>query len=133
MRALIVASETTDVMRPWPFQPLSLEGHLEIAKRRRIGTTLPWYLDNGPLTPPGFGVEYPTIFASDDKLDPVATDVYVPKNVAVDAAYNLAQLLLHGAEGHNQRNHAPGVAAADMGRLDDLGRHFAHFSVVPRR
>ncbi|HJQ80044.1 MAG TPA: LamG domain-containing protein [Lacipirellulaceae bacterium] len=76
-----VMTETTDPMRPWPFRPISLEEELEIGKHRRIGTKLPWYLDNGPLTPPGFGVEYPTIFAAEDSFDPLATDVYVPKNV----------------------------------------------------
>ena len=39
----------------------------------------PWYLDNGPLTPGGFGVEYPIGLAPDDRLDPVGTDIYVPK------------------------------------------------------
>jgi hypothetical protein len=76
-----VMTETTDPMRPWPFRPVSLEEHLQVAKHRRIGSKLPWYLDNGPLTPPGFGIEYPTIFASEDGFDPLATDVYVPKNV----------------------------------------------------
>ena len=76
-----VMTETTDPMRPWPFRPLSLEEHLEIAKHRRIGSLLPWYLDNGPLTPPGFGVEYPIVFGPEDGFDPIATDIYVPKNV----------------------------------------------------
>jgi len=94
-----VMTETTDVMRPWPFRPLTLEGHLEIAKRRRIGTTLPWYLDNGPLTPPGFGAEYPTIFSSEDDFDPVGTDIYVPKNVkyagAPDTYFAFPLVYLH--------------------------------------
>ena len=76
-----VMTETTDPMRPWPFRPVSLEEQLEIAKHRRIGHTLPWYLDNGPLTPPGFGVDYPKIFGPEDGFDPIATDMYVPKNV----------------------------------------------------
>ena len=37
----------------------------------------PWFLDNGPLAPPGLGIELPTIFAADDRIDPVGTDVYV--------------------------------------------------------
>ena len=76
-----VMTETTDAMRPWPFRPLSLEEYLEIAKHRRIGNLLPWYLDNGPITPPGFGVEYPVVFGPEDGFDPIATDIYVPKNV----------------------------------------------------
>jgi hypothetical protein len=74
-------TETTDPMRPWSFQPLSLEGHLKIAAHRRIGKLLPWYLDNGPLTPPGFGIEYPIVFGPEDGFDPIATDIYVPKNL----------------------------------------------------
>jgi hypothetical protein len=76
-----VMTETSDPMRPWPFRPLSFEEQLEIAGHRRIGKLLPWYLDNGPVTPPGFGVEYPTVFGREDGLDPIATDVYVPKNL----------------------------------------------------
>jgi hypothetical protein len=76
-----VMTETTDPMRPWPFQPLSRDEQMEIGKHRRIGNKLPWYLDNGPLTPPGFGVEYPIVFAPEDGFDPIATDIYVPKNV----------------------------------------------------
>jgi hypothetical protein len=72
-------TETADVMRPWPFKPLSQAEQREIGQRRRIGTKLPWYLDNGPLTPGGFGVEYPIGLAPDDALDPVGTDIYVPK------------------------------------------------------
>jgi hypothetical protein len=74
-----VRTETTDVMRPWPFKPLSQDEQRRIGERRRIGTTIPWYLDNGPLTPGGFGVEYPIGLAPDDVLDPVGTDIYVPK------------------------------------------------------
>jgi hypothetical protein len=74
-----VRTETTDVMRPWPFKPLSQAEQLAIGERRRIGTKIPWYLDNGPLTPGGFGVEYPIGVAPDDSLDPIGTDVYVPK------------------------------------------------------
>jgi hypothetical protein len=76
-----VMTETTDPMLPWPFKPLSQSEQREIGKRRRIGNRLPWYLDNGPLTPPGPGIEYPTIFATDETRDPIATDIYVPKNV----------------------------------------------------
>jgi Concanavalin A-like lectin/glucanases superfamily len=76
-----VRTETTDVMRPWPFTPLSQAEQREIAQRRRIGKKLPWYLDNGPLTPGGFGVEFPIGLAPEDSLDPVGTDIYVPKCV----------------------------------------------------
>jgi hypothetical protein len=74
-----VRTETVDVMRPWPFRPLSIDALRAVASRRRISDKIPWYLDNGPLTPPGFGAEYPTGFAADAALDPPATDIYVPK------------------------------------------------------
>jgi Concanavalin A-like lectin/glucanases superfamily len=76
-----VMTETTDALRPWPFKPLTQAEQREIGKHRRIGTTLPWYLDNGPLTPGGFGVEYPIVFGPQESFDPVGTDIYVPKNV----------------------------------------------------
>lgn len=76
-----VMTETTDVMRPWPFRPLTQAEQREIGKRRRIGTLIPWYLDNGPLTPGGFGVEYPLAFGPQEGFDPVGSDIYVPKNV----------------------------------------------------
>ena len=76
-----VRTETSDPMRPWPFKPVAQAEHLAAARERRIGNILPWYLDNGPLTPPGFGIEYPTAFATIDGFDPPATDIYVPKNV----------------------------------------------------
>ncbi len=74
-----VMTETDDIDRPWPFAPVSPAKHREIARRRRLSDKIPYYLDNGPLTPPGFGVEYPTVFASEETLDPLATDIYVPK------------------------------------------------------
>jgi len=76
-----VMTEATDVDRPWPFRPLSIQEQEAISKTRRLSDKIPYYLDNGPLTPPGFGVEYPTIFAGDESLDPLATDIYVPKCV----------------------------------------------------
>jgi hypothetical protein len=74
-----VMTETQDVMRPWPFRPLGIEELRAVAAKRRISNKIPWYLDNGPLTPPGFGAEYPTVFAPDEAMDPPATDIYVPK------------------------------------------------------
>lgn len=72
-------TETQDITRPWPFQPLRLATELELATKIRLREPHPHYLDNGPLTPSGFGVEYPIVFAHIDSLDPLATDIYVPK------------------------------------------------------
>lgn len=68
-----------DIKRPWPFKPLSLEEELAIAKTKRTHKLIPWYLDNGPLTPGGFGLEYPWIFTPREGIDPDETDIYVPK------------------------------------------------------
>jgi hypothetical protein len=74
-----VMAYATDLKRPWPFTPLTQEEQLKRAKVERTHHLLPWYLDNGPLTPGGFGFEYPRIFAPSDTLDPSGTDIYVPK------------------------------------------------------
>jgi hypothetical protein len=52
---------------------------METAKQRPLGNPLPWYLDNGPLEPPGVGLEFPLVFTPDPRLDPPGTDVYVLK------------------------------------------------------
>lgn len=76
-----VMTEAVDVSRPWPFHRVNQEEAREIAKRKSLHPLHPWYLDNGPLTPGGFGVEYPAIFKPDESLDPVGTDIYVPKAI----------------------------------------------------
>ena len=74
-----VRTTTRDVLRPWPFEPVSGEEQLRLGQELRLGKKVPYFVDNGPLTPPGFGIEYPTGFEPEDTLDPLATDVYVPK------------------------------------------------------
>jgi hypothetical protein len=74
-----VMTETADLVKPWPFEPVSQKKSLELAKTNRVHDLHPWYLDNGPLTPGGFAFEYPYIFAPDDQIDPRETDIYVPK------------------------------------------------------
>ncbi len=74
-----VMTETTDLMRPWPFAPVSPGEQTQMSQTRRLGWKNPYYTDNGPLTPPGFGVEYPTVFAPLESTDPVGVDIYVPK------------------------------------------------------
>lgn len=74
-----IRTETGDIARPWPFKPLT-QAEVESASRvKRLHNLNPWYLDNGPLTPGGFGIEYPTAFAPDDAIDPEGADIYVPK------------------------------------------------------
>lgn len=78
---MFVRTTTTDVMRPWPFRPVSTDEYSLAARQRRLGKKIPYFVDNGPLTPPGFGIEYPLGFGPDPSLDPLGTDVYVPKCV----------------------------------------------------
>ena len=66
---------------PWPFHPLTQADYNRVAETVRIDASRPWYLDNGPLTPGGVGIEYPFVFMPTDGFDPPATDIYVPKAV----------------------------------------------------
>jgi hypothetical protein len=74
-----IMTETSNLVKPWPFEPVLQKESLELAKARRVRDLHPWYLDNGPLTPGGFAFEYPYIFEPDDRIDPRETDIYVPK------------------------------------------------------
>jgi hypothetical protein len=66
---------------PWPFTPLTQADYERTAATMRLHRQRPWYLDNGPLTPGGLGLEYPTMFRPRDGFDPDAADIYVPKAV----------------------------------------------------
>jgi hypothetical protein len=74
-----VMSEAVDLYHPWPVTFLSQEQVRAVARTRPLRSPQPWWLDNGPLTPGDFGVELPTVFAPDPRLDPVGSGVYVPK------------------------------------------------------
>jgi hypothetical protein len=76
-----VMTECRDLLKPWPFEPVSQAQATGLAKNRRVHDLIPWYLDNGPLTPGGFAFEYPWVFTPDEKLDPRETDIYVPKAI----------------------------------------------------
>jgi hypothetical protein len=72
-------TEVSDLLAPWPFRPVT-SAMTRAATARGVRTHAehldPWWLDNGPLAPGGFGLEYPVAFAADPKIDPIATDVY---------------------------------------------------------
>ena len=76
-----VMTETETLAPPWPFRPLTQADYDREAGAVRLDVMRPWYLDNGPLSPGGIGIEYPTVFAPRDGFDPTATDIYVPKAV----------------------------------------------------
>jgi hypothetical protein len=66
---------------PWPFGPRSQAEYEREAATSRLNLLRPWYLDNGPLTPGGVGLEWPVVFQPTDGFDPESTDIYVPKAV----------------------------------------------------
>ena len=75
-----VMTEKTNLLKPWPFQPSTPESYQMAGEEMILHTVHPWYLDNGPLTPGGWGVEYPHIFKPDYNLDPETTaGIYNPK------------------------------------------------------
>lgn len=78
-----VRTEVKDLKRPWPFDPVTPEKARQIAKTlpTKVGELDPWFLDNGPLTPTGFSLEFPIALGPDPELDPVATDIYATKVV----------------------------------------------------
>ena len=100
-RRRFVVSETKDLMQPWPWERITEERTKEVAMREPIQADKldPWYLDNGPLTPAGFGIELPTVFSADDRIDPVGTDIYTTKVVkyawAPDAYFAFPAMYFH--------------------------------------
>lgn len=72
-----VMTEKQDLFEPWDFQPPTKEQVLNSGKI--LDPITPWYLDNGPLTPGGWGIEYPTVFQWDPEIDPVTMGIYNPK------------------------------------------------------
>jgi hypothetical protein len=73
-----VVTEHDDLGVPTEFQPLSQQEYWDLRKTYPLRSPLPWYLDNGPLTPGGFGMEFRHAF---DPIpdDPTGTDIYVTK------------------------------------------------------
>jgi hypothetical protein len=72
-------TEVTDLLAPWPFTPVTAEMTRAATARGVLSHADqldPWWLDNGPLAPGGFGLEYPVAFEADPRLDPIGTDVY---------------------------------------------------------
>lgn len=78
-RREFVLAETTDVDRPWPVRLQTQAEVQQIGTVRPLRSPQPWWLDNGPLTPGDFGIELPTVFQPDPKIDPPGSGVYVPK------------------------------------------------------
>lgn len=75
-----VVTETNDLYNPILFNPLSQKDYQELDKKLPLREPLPWWLDNGPLTPGDFGLEFPNSFNPDD-ADPIGTDIYITKAI----------------------------------------------------
>ena len=73
-----VVTEHKDLAEPVEFTPLSQNEYRWRQAEQRIRNPLPWYLDNGPLTPGDFGLEFPHAFRPIED-DPPGTDIYVTK------------------------------------------------------
>jgi hypothetical protein len=84
---------------PWPFTALTQADYDRAANALKLGPERPWYLDNGPLTPGGIGIEWPTVFRPRAGFDPEGTDIYVPKAVkypwAPDAYFAFPCIYFH--------------------------------------
>jgi hypothetical protein len=80
-RRRFLLSETKDLLSSWPYQVMTPEKTAEAARRERLKADKidPWFVDNGPITPPGLGAELPTVIANDDAMDPPGTDIYSTK------------------------------------------------------
>jgi len=72
-------TRTKNIDLPWDFKPSTQQEGRDLAKKKKVKDLLPFYLDNGPLTPGGFAFEYPCVFTTDADSDPIDTDIYVPK------------------------------------------------------
>jgi hypothetical protein len=71
-------TEFTDLNNQLPFKVYTQQDYLKAAETIALRNPLPWFLDNGPLTPGGFGLEFPRSF-DPVKEDPTETDIYVTK------------------------------------------------------
>ncbi len=76
-----VMSKHPSLKPPLLFTPVSGEEQRRVAQERRLSHEIPWFLDNGPLTPGKFGIEFPTVFGPDDDIDYRSAGVYNPKSV----------------------------------------------------
>ena len=73
-----VVTEHEDLRATLPFTPLSQQEYLDLRAEYPLRDPLPWWADNGPLTPGGFGMEYPHLFDPTPE-NPVGVDFYLTK------------------------------------------------------
>ena len=75
-----VVTEHADLRTTQPFQPLTQQEYLDLRAEYPLRDPLPWWVDNGPLTPGGFGMEYPHLFDPTPD-DPAGVDFYLTKAI----------------------------------------------------
>ncbi len=104
-----VLSQVKSLEGAWPYTPRwqNNTGYVDDHVKVQSDVLDPWFLDNGPLTPPGFGGELPTVIGHDPE-DPPGTDIYVTKVVkypwAPDAYLAFPSVYFHyWGEGTDER------------------------------
>lgn len=80
-----VVTQTKNLFEPVKFEPLTQEDYWALDKEYRLREPQPWWLDNGPLTPGDFGLEFSHDF-DPTEADPVGTDIYITKALKYDYA-----------------------------------------------
>ena len=75
-----VVTEHEDLRTTQPFVPLTQQEYLDLRAEYPLRDPLPWWVDNGPLTPGGFGMEYPHLFDPTAE-DPAGVDFYLTKAI----------------------------------------------------
>lgn len=73
-----VRTEHEDLRLPVPYKALSVEEQQAMQANLPLRDPLPQFLDNGPLTPGSFGLEFPHSF-DPEPMDPVGVDFYLTK------------------------------------------------------
>jgi hypothetical protein len=136
-----VMTEVRDLVAPWPFSPTPRDQIESTLEFKDLRDPQPWFLDNGPLTPGGFCIEYPTAFAPVDSLDPLATDVYVPKAMkypwAEDTYLAFPTMYFHYWEDGPKARQALGVPERGLGSGPietqvEVSRDAVHWKRYPR-
>ncbi len=84
-RRSTVITQTKNLFEPIKYKPLSQQDYWELDKKYPLREPQPWWLDNGPLTPGDFGLEFPHAF-DPTEADPVGTDIYITKALKYEYA-----------------------------------------------
>lgn len=67
-----------DIAQPVNYKQLTQKEYDLAGETLNLREPQPWFMDNGPLTPGGFGLEFPLKFLPIPE-DPIGTDIYVTK------------------------------------------------------